>query len=313
MRSPACHGIGIDPADIGLDLGWLEASPPAAIRVEVVDEVERAPGAQLVWQMVEPPDFGLPEITSQTWHEPDGSTWLGNTLNLALRVDYARGSIAVAPRGRERQVLLEALASVALPLYAQHAGGLVLHGAGATRGGDGVLICGTGGCGKSTLLMALITAGWEAISEDQCAVDWDASGRHRVWPGPSWVRLKRGDAPKLLVVDTAPRFEAVDKVAWDLSRWMARRPTQLDKIVLIEPPGGDEVVWEPVPVAQAVPELAKRVTWIRSEDDFARSALPQVVRLATEVPAFRMRLPQRDDWLHEGLALVTRSAAADAA
>ena len=306
-QSPACHGIQVEPAELGLDLGWLHESPPATVRVEVVEKVERAPDAELVWQLVEPADFGLPTITTQTWQEPQGSTWLGNTLNMALRVDYVRRTITIAPKDGDRQVLLEGLASVALPLFAQHSGALVLHGAAAARDGHGVLLCAVGGSGKSSLLMALVASGWQAISEDQCAVGWDETGRHRVWPGPSWVRLKQGDPPTTLVVGTKPRFEAVDKVAWDLGQWMAHAPAQLEKIVLLEPPGGDEIVWEPLPTQQAIAELAKHITWIKSEEDFAPSSLPQVVRLAMEVPAFRMRLPVRRDWLDHALPVLAES------
>lgn len=282
----------------------MRERPPARVRVEVVGAVERAPDAQLVWQLDEPPDFGLPAITSQTWHEPDGSTWLGNTLNMALRVDYVHNVVTVAPKDGNRQILAEALASVALPLYAQHAGALVLHGAAVARDGRGLLFCATGGSGKSSLLMALVASGWQAVSEDQCAVDWDETGRHRVWPGPTWVRLKQGDPPTRLVVGAAARFEAVDKVAWDLGEWMAHAPTRLEKLVLLEPPGGDTVIWEPVPPEAAIPQLAQRVTWIKGDDEFAASSLPQVVRLAMEVPAFTLRLPFRSDWLDQALPLL---------
>ncbi|HZT91508.1 MAG TPA: hypothetical protein VFA05_05655 [Gaiellaceae bacterium] len=304
MQLAACHGIGVSPAEIGLDLGWLRVPPHADVRVDVVEEVPRDPEAQLVWELEEPPGFGLPSITTQTWQEPDGSTWLGNTLNMSLRVDYDRRAVTVAPKGGNRQVLLEALASVALPLVAQRAGSLVLHGAAAADDGHAVLICAPGGSGKSSLLMGLVAAGWSAISEDQCVVTWDGGGSHRLWPGPTWVRLKQGVAPRTLVVGTAPRFEALDKVAWDLSPWIAHEPARLERLVILEPPGGDEIVWEPVAPQNVIPLLAGQVTWFQSESDFARAALPQVVRLAMEVPATRMRLPFREDWLPEGLALL---------
>jgi hypothetical protein len=307
LRFPACHGIEIEPADIGLDLGWLQDRPPASVSVEIVEELRRAAAAELVWQLVEPPDFGLPAITTETWREADGNTWIGNTLNMALRVDYANAVVTVAPKNGNRQVLLEALASLALPLLAQHRGALVLHGAAVAQRGRGILLCAVGGSGKSSLLMGLASTGWEAISEDQCVVDWDEFGSHRVWPGPSWVRLKQGVPPTTLVVGTAPRFEAVDKVAWDLAEWIAHAPAHFEKIVLLEPPGGDEVVWEALPPERAIPELASHVTWIQGREDFAPQTLPQVVRLTMEVPAFRMRLPIQEDWLEHGVALIAES------
>jgi hypothetical protein len=294
---PACHGIAIEPADIGRELGWLREPPPRAVRVDVAAAVPRASGAELVWQLVEPAEFGLPAITTQTWREPDGSTWLGNTLNMEVRVDYGRSVITIAPREGNRQILLEGLASVALPLLAQDAGALVIHGAAVAHEGRGTLLTAVGGSGKSSLLMALVARGWAAISEDQCAIDWDADGRHRVWPGPSWVRLKHGVAPRDLVVGTAPRFEAVDKRAWHLGDWIAHEPVTLDQIVFLEQPGGDTVLWESVSPQEAVQRLVKQATWFQDDAAFVPTSLPQVIRVTREVPAFRMRIPFREDWL----------------
>lgn len=304
---PACHGIAVEPTELGRELGWLREPPGRSVRVEASDHVERDPDAELVFELVEPPGHGFPSVTTQTWREQDGSLWVGNTLNLSLRVDPHRGAITIAAKDRNRQVMLEGLASVALPLFAQSKGSLVLHGAAVTRNGEGILLTAVGGSGKSSLLMSLVAEGWSAVSEDQCAVDWDEHGRHRVWPGPSWVRLKQGTSPTRLVNGTAPRFEAADKRAWDIADWMAREPASLAKIVLLEQPGGDEVVWERVPPAEVVPRLARQVTWLQDRVSFPAASLPQVVRLAHEVPAYRMRIPLRPDWLDVALPLLAGS------
>src|SRR5205807_7134770 len=75
-----------------------------------------------------------------------------------VRASAARAAPAVSTRSLHdalpicnRQVLLEGLASLALPLVAQHTGSLILHGAAASREGKGVLLCATGGSGKSSL------------------------------------------------------------------------------------------------------------------------------------------------------------------
>jgi hypothetical protein len=132
---PGCHGVAVTPPEIGLELGWLTVEPPFAAVVEVVDRVERSSAAELVWQLDEPPGFGLPAITSQTWQEPNERIWVGNDLNLSLRVDYASGVVSVAARNRSLQVVLEGLANIALPLIAQRGGSLVLHAAAACREG----------------------------------------------------------------------------------------------------------------------------------------------------------------------------------
>ena len=302
---PGCHGIAVRPASLGKELGWLTDPPPHSVDVELVGPVERAAGAELVWQLDEPPDFGLPAITSQTWLEPDERVWVGNTLNLSLRVDHRREVVSVAAKDGNRQVVLEALASIALPLVAQRSGSLVLHASAARIGDSAVILCAEGGRGKSSLLMGLVAAGWDALSEDQCVIDLDAKGRHRVWPGPNWVRLKHGAVPPPLLVGRSPRFEAVDKVAWDLDRWVAHSPAALDRIVLLEPPGGSELVWEPLAEPEVIGALARNATWFQRQDDFAEAVLPLVVKLGMSVPGFRMRIPRRPDWLEHGIALLT--------
>jgi hypothetical protein len=301
---PACHGVAVAPNDLGLELGWLIERPPLAVDVELVDSVERAPDATLVWQLDEPPDFGLPAITAQSWRESADSVWVGNTLNLSLRVDYRRNVVSVAAKQGNRQVILEALASVALPLVAQRSGSLVLHASAACIDGSAVMLCAESGSGKSSLLMGLVAAGWQALSEDQCVVDLDPSGQHRVWPGPSWARLKRGASLPPLVVEQPSRFETVDKVAWDLGEQVAHSPADLDRIVLLEPPGGNDLTWEPLAEAEVIGALARHATWMQGADAFAPTVLPGLVKLGMSVPGFRMRIPRQPDWLEQGVGLL---------
>lgn len=304
---PGCHGIAVAPANLGLELGWLAERPQLAVEVGLVKAVERAPEAELVWQLDEPPDFGLPAITTQTWRESPDSVWMGNTLNLSLRVDYRRNAVDIAAKNGNLQIVLEALANLALPLVAQRNGALVIHASAARADGSAVLICAESGSGKSTLLTGLVAAGWDALSEDQCVVDLDADGRHRIWPGPSWVRLKREAPSPSLVAGHAPRFEALDKVAWDLRDHMAHSPAGLDRIVFLESPGGSEVVWERLDEATVIGALAKYTTWFQRQDDYAPAVLPALVKLAMSAPAFRMRIPRQPDWLERGVAaLATR-------
>ncbi len=301
---PGCHGVSVAPASLGLELGWLAERPPLAVEVELVEAVERAPDAELVWQLEEPPGFGLPAITSETWVETDDHIWFGNTLNLSLRVDHGRNVVSVAAKGGNLQVVVEALASVALPLIAQRSGSLVLHASAASREGAAVMLCAHGGSGKSSLLMGLVGAGWDALSEDQCVVDLDSGGRHRVWPGPSWVRLKHRAVLPPLVAGLPARFEALDKSAWDLGDGVAHSPARLERVVLLEAPAGSEMVWEPLAEAEVIGALAQHATWVQRADAFPSSVLPQVVKLGMSVPGFRMRMPRRPDWLERGVALL---------
>lgn len=301
---PGCHGIAITPESLGLELGWLTQRPPLAVDVELVDAVERAPDAELIFQLVEPPGFGFPAITSQTWQESGERIWVGNTLNLSLRVDHHRNVVSVAAKEGNPQVVLEALASIALPLVAQWNGSLVLHGSAACIDGSAVLVSAQSGSGKSSLLMGLAAAGWDALSEDQCVIDLDPEGRHRIWPGPNWVRLKHGAASPALVRGRAPRFEAADKIAWDLNAHVAHSPAVLERIVLLDPPGGNGLVWEPLAASDVISALTKQATWLRRQDAYAQAVLPHLVKLGMSVPGYRMRIPRQPDWLEQGVALL---------
>ncbi len=66
QSSPGCHGIAVSPPSLGLELGWLAEPPPLAVEVELQDTVERAPGAELVWQLDEPPGVRVADD-----HQPD--------------------------------------------------------------------------------------------------------------------------------------------------------------------------------------------------------------------------------------------------
>lgn len=305
-RFAGCHGIEVSPASLGLELGWLAAPPPLHVDVEMAEAVERSPDAELVWELEEPPGFGLPAITTQTWHESPERVWVGNTLNMALRIDHRANLVTVAAKNGNQQVVLEALASIALPMVAQRNGSLVLHASAAANGDSGILVCAESGSGKSSLLMGLAAAGWQAVSEDQCAIDLDPEGRHRVWPGPSWVRLKHGAPSPALVAGRSPRFEALDKSGWDLSDHVAHGPAVLARIVLLEPAGGDDVVWEPVPETDVIAALAKQATWMQRQEDYPSHVLPAVAKLAMSVPAFRLRLPRQPDWLENAVAVIQR-------
>ena len=264
------------------------------------------PTRELVWQLDEPPAFGLPAITSQTWEEPAECVWVGNTLNLSLRVDYRRNVVSVAAKNGNLQVVLEALASIALPLVAQRNGSLVLHASAACIDGSAVMLCAESGSGKSSLLMGLVATGWDALSEDQCVIDLDADGQSSSLAGPELgaTEARRGCHHRFVSGQT-PRFEAADKIAWDLGKCMAHSPTRLDRIVLLEPPGGTDLVWEPVAEADVIGALAGHATWFQRESDFAPAVLPRLVKLGMSVPGFRMRVPRRPDWLEHGVALLT--------
>jgi len=310
-RYPGCHGVLVEPEELGLGLGWLDRPPPLRVEVEVVGEVERRPGAELVWWMEKTLLPGHPTVRAEMWREDEGRLWFGNRflpdngtdgtsgLNLALRIDQRRGIVSIAPPAGSTSALFEALGNVALPALAQAHGSLVLHASACSLGGRATLITAPGGSGKSSLLTGLVAAGWEAISEDQCVIDL-GTGSPLVWPGTNWVRVRKGvnvPAPIRTV-----RFCALDKVAWDVDPWTRRTPTPVTRLVFLERPG--EPLWEPVDPAIAIGLLARQSPWHHGYDAFGQSAFGALVDVALAVPAHRLRLPHSPRWLDRAVELL---------
>lgn len=95
-------------------------------------------------------------------------------------------------------------------------GYLPLHANVMEWNGQAYAFAGNSGAGKSTLAARLHAQGYGFLSDDICAVSWDADGRPRAWPGIPRVKLWR-DALSELAIDptqlrplswTTEKFEA---------------------------------------------------------------------------------------------------------
>ena len=311
VRYPGCHGVLIEPEEIGLGLGWVRQLPPRRVKVEVVDHVDRRPGGQRLWQMQRRLIPEHPIVRAEMWRQEDGLIWFGNwflrdegrseigRMNVALTIDERQQRIAIASASGNGSSIFEALASVALPALAQRQGSLVLHASACSHDGAATLVTAPGGSGKSSLLTALIAAGWEAISEDQCVVDLSIDGP-TVWPGANWVRVRTGVPVPPPIRNV--RFHALDKIGWDVDPWTRRSPCRVALVVFLEPPG--EPLWEPVDAATTIGMLARQSPWHQGFDVFNRGVFAQLVDFAMQVPAYRMRLRRSAEWLDEAVALV---------
>jgi ABC-type cobalamin/Fe3+-siderophores transport system ATPase subunit len=179
-----------------------------------------------------------------------------------------------------------------LPLLIHSTKALVLHACSAVppNHSDAVLVCGSSGTGKSTLLVALIAAGWQAVSEDLCVVDTHEA-RPRVWPGPPWVR-RDGEGPD----QSRPRFHTAEKTAWDIAPWQVTEPVPIGRVVFLEPPGGDSITRFPVDRAASVASLARMTAWLSESSLRAAATFAPSVELAGAAQAQRLRFPVSDDW-----------------
>jgi hypothetical protein len=300
----------VEPEALGLGLGWADRPPPVRAIVDVVERVERSPRAHPLWKVERPAGRGMPAARAEMWRQPQGELWFAMTamdgddecVILELSVDERSGCVAIAtPEGNEH-ALFEGLGSVALPTLAQSHGSLVLHASCCSLKGRATLITALGGSGKSSLLAGLVAAGWEALSEDQCVID--LSGRSpMVWPGPNWVSLSHEvSVPQPI---RTVRFSAQAKVAWDLDPWTRRAPAQLSRIVVLEPAGGREPVWERIEPGMMIGVLARQTPWHQEHDRFGQEVFGKLVDVAARVPCHRLRLPRSPQWLPRAMALLT--------
>ncbi len=225
----------------------------------------------------------------------DGSYRL-HAQGAGLRVDPHEARLTLEA---DRESLARQLVTTyGVPLLLLGCPALTLHACAAVPPGDdrAVVVCGTSGTGKSTLTVGLLAAGWTAVSEDLCVVDVRGD-QPVVWPGPPWVR-RDGEGPP----GSNPRFQTADKVAWDIAPWQIDGSTPIRQIVFMDRAGGDEVEWESIDLADAIPRLARLTSWLGDPAERANETFSSCVKVAGAAPSARLRLPVGDDWVERAEA-----------
>lgn len=159
---------------------------------------------------VDDPDLAAPleQITHHLWDEtaatPAASLHLaGTAADWQLFVDEA---FAVAGNTHDAAIA-RTVAELGEAACATDQRLLVLHAAGVSRAGQGVLLIGPGGAGKTTLAAALNASGWELLSDDVIPVTLEGQllglGMSPCLKAGSWPVL----APWLPDLDYAPLIE----------------------------------------------------------------------------------------------------------
>jgi hypothetical protein len=115
-----------------------------------------------------------------------------------------------------------------------------------------------------------------------------------VWPGPPWVRITHG---KVGPHGSRQLFDSKFKTGWDISASQATGPTAVTRVVLLEAPGGDDALFEPIPPPAAIRALARHGVWLGDQDERARRLFGPTAGLVAKVPTMRLRLPRSDSWL----------------
>ena len=178
---------------------------------------------------------------------------------------------------------------------------LVLHAAGVSRAGRGVVLIGQGGAGKTTLAAALNAEGFDLLGDDVIPVNPDGQlvgiGMSLCLKAGSWPVL----ASRLLDLDRAPRIaRAGQAVCFPPPPGpIARGPMPAG--VLLFPryqPGGKPTLepLEPVAALQGIIAAGSVIAHLTQD------ALTALIRWISAIPAFSLTYPDLD----HALALIAQ-------
>jgi hypothetical protein len=286
-----CHGVRLEgeAPDVGRATG-----EPIADAVVRVGDIPPPDGPEL-WRLHDEADAGGVQRTIDRWLcRQDGSLVVHASAGPALAVDVRTGTVTIE---RAADVISRQLiASFAVPLVLNCHDALVLHASTVAKDGRALVVCGPSGAGKSSVLVRMADAGWQAVTEDVCAIDLRGD-TPSAWPGPPWVRRAYGEPGPA----GAPlRFETPDKAAWDLEPWQPLGPVPIDRLVFLDPPGGDSPCRSPLSQPEAVRDLAGHAAWLGDPAEAPGHLFRLALALTKQVRCEHLRLPRSSSWL-EGL------------
>lgn len=281
--------LGGDAPDVGRASG-----EPIAGAVVRVSDVPPPSGPEL-WRLHDETDAGGGRRAIDRWLcRQDGSLVIHASEGPSLAVETATDTVTIEPGADV--ITRQLIASFAVPLVLNAHDVLVLHASTVAKNGRALVVCGPSGSGKSSALVRMVDAGWQAVTEDVCAIDLRGDAP-MVWPGPPWVRKAYGEPGP---VGATLRFETPDKAAWDLEPWQPLGPLSVARLVFLDPPGGDSPQWRPLSQPEAVRDLAGHAAWLADPADASRRLFPLALELTKHVEAVHLRLPRSNSWL-EGL------------
>ncbi len=165
--------------------------------------------------------------------------------------------------------------SLAIARDVQSRGGVLVHGALAEHGGEGVIMAAPGCTGKSTASRRLPLP-WESLSDDATLVVQDEMGRRFAHPWPTWSLFWEGSG------GTWPTEKAVP-----LRAVFFLKQASLEKV---EPINQTTTV---AMLMQSVEQVCRSMTYRLSSEEVHqvhRQQLANVSALAKAVPAFTLQL-----------------------
>jgi len=283
-----CHGVRLrgDAPDVGRASGQ-----PIADAVVRVGDVPPPTGPEL-WRLHDEAEAGGVRRAIDRWlSREDGSLVVHASAGPSLAVETGTDTVTIEPGADV--ITRQLIASFAVPLVLNAHDVLVLHASTVAKDGRALVVCGKSGVGKSSVLVGMVDAGWQAITEDVCAIDLRGE-TPTAWPGPPWVRRAYGEGGPN---GAALRFETPDKEAWDLERWQPLGPVPVERLVFLDPPGGDSPQWTPLRQPEAVRDLAGHAAWLGDPADVAGRLFPLALAFTKGVQCDHLRLPRSSAWL----------------
>jgi hypothetical protein len=213
---------------------------------------------------------------------PRAVTWAAESG--CYRIDWPRAFHLTVSGGRDVTVrhtlrfslrdVTSLLAGPALAALLHQRGRWPLHAAVVARHNRAILLVGSSAAGKSNIAWSLLKRGWSFVADDIAALDGNPVG---VWRGPAVVALAEADAGKERV--TPPGALGEDRTTVALVVVLERRngPIQCERLRGTQ---AVESLCRHVHLAHAAPRLGS-----------AANHLPLAVRIASEVPVYRIAHP----------------------
>ena len=158
---------------------------------------------------------------------------------------------------------------------------------------------------------ALEAQGHVHITEDISVIGFQPNGEAAVYPGTHMMKLGSDSSTALgLKTDRnqAPIGPRGKRLYGSRSAVEAGGPTKLAAVYMLELAGEADIVIEPLAGAKAIAALTSQIyrrPWL-SPMRLAEARLQDVVRLALQIPCFRLKRPHRFDQLPKVLEAVAR-------
>jgi hypothetical protein len=150
-----------------------------------------------------------PEASGPTW-EMAGDRFLLRIPGIARFLLTGGRVLAFAPEGPVDDVRAFVIGT-AFGILLHQRGAIVLHASAVKVGGKAVVFCGASGAGKSTLAAALGQRGYPLVTDDVCAVSFDAAGAPVISPDGRQLKLWAQAIAQLGLPHGEPVRDAIEK------------------------------------------------------------------------------------------------------